>query len=278
MYQLLLVSVVWALSLNVIGVYLAPVVDPYFAVLSRVILACCVFLPLMRKVTLDIARSLMLIGAFQFGMTYILLYLSYQYLTVVEILLFTTTTPIFVALMGDISQKTIQSKRWMAALLAVFSAVLMRFQWDSALSFWHGFGLLQLANASFAFGQVRYAQLQKRQPHSAQQGFIWFFVGALLITLPAFVLLGDVTRLPQAPQTWAALLFVGVFATALGQFFWNQGATKVDVGTLAVMNNAVIPIGIVLNLIFWDKPQSISILLCGSALMVAALWLNNRTT
>lgn len=46
MRYLLFVTVLWAFSFNLIGEYLAGQVDSYFAVLTRVLLAGLVFLPL----------------------------------------------------------------------------------------------------------------------------------------------------------------------------------------------------------------------------------------
>lgn len=48
MRYLIFVTLLWAFSFNLIGVYLAGQVDSYFAVLTRVILAGLVFLPFTR--------------------------------------------------------------------------------------------------------------------------------------------------------------------------------------------------------------------------------------
>jgi hypothetical protein len=38
-------------------------------------------------------------------------------------------------------------------------------------------------------------------------------------------------------------------------FFWNKGVTKVNTGSLAIMNNALIPVGLIINLVIWNKGQ-----------------------
>jgi len=52
-----------------------------------------------------------------------------------------------------------------------------------------------------------------------------------VIALPAFLLFGDAQHLPEAPQQWAVLLFLGLCSTALGMYWWNKGACLVNGGT-----------------------------------------------
>src|SRR5690606_9808879 len=91
MPYLIAVTLLWALSFSLIGEYLAGQVDSYFAVLTRILLACVLFLPLLRlhRLPRSMAPGLLAVGALQFGVTYICLYLSFELLTVPEVLLFT---------------------------------------------------------------------------------------------------------------------------------------------------------------------------------------------
>jgi drug/metabolite transporter (DMT)-like permease len=45
---------------------------------------------------------------------------------------------------------------------------------------------------------------------------------------------------------------MGLLATA-GQYWWNKGGTLVDGGTLAVMNNLHVPVGLLINLLIWNQ-------------------------
>ena len=65
-------------------------------------------------------------------------------------------------------------------------------------------------------------------------------------------------------------------ASGLGYYWWNKGATLVNPGALAVMNNALIPAGLVVNLLLWGKAADVPRLLLGALLMSLALWLNER--
>ncbi|MCL8054453.1 hypothetical protein M8833_34465, partial [Pseudomonas aeruginosa] len=64
---------------------------------------------------------------------------------------------------------------------------------------------------------------------------------------------GDPQRQPAGELQWGVLVWMGLLATALGQFWWNKGATEVDAGTLAVMNNLHVPVGLLLNLLIWNQ-------------------------
>src|SRR5690606_34982173 len=91
MWVLWIVTAVWAFSFSLIDVYLSGNVDSYVAVFIRVALAFLLFLPLLRPRSLPLSKVMALtaIGCLQLGMTYLLLYHSFLYLTVAEVLLFT---------------------------------------------------------------------------------------------------------------------------------------------------------------------------------------------
>ncbi|KES22914.1 MULTISPECIES: carboxylate/amino acid/amine transporter [Pseudomonas] len=277
MPYLLFVTVLWAFSFSLIGEYLAGQVDSYFAVLTRVLLAGAVFLPLTRwrGVAPRFIGGVMLVGALQFGITYVCLYQSFRVLTVPEVLLFTVLTPLHVALIDDALNRRFNPWALLAAAVAVLGAAIIRYDGVSG-DFIEGFLLLQLANATFAAGQVLYKHLVARYPSDIPQyrRFGYFFVGALLVALPGWVLLGNPAKLPTTEVQWLVLLFMGLLATALGQFWWNKGATLVDGGTLAVMNNLHVPVGLLINLLIWNEHADLARLALGGGVIVASLWVN----
>ena len=69
------VTVLWAFSVSLIGVYLAGKVDSDFAVLMRVAIAALVFIPFTRWQGLPhkLIAGFWLAGALQFGITYLCL-------------------------------------------------------------------------------------------------------------------------------------------------------------------------------------------------------------
>ncbi|WP_300626971.1 carboxylate/amino acid/amine transporter [Pseudomonas sp.] len=277
MGYLLVVTLIQAFSFSLIGEYLAGHVDSYFAVLVRVLLAGLIFIPLTRWRSVEPAfmRSMLIIGALQFGVTYVCLYLSFRVLTVPEVLLFTILTPLHVTLIEDALNRRFNPWALVAALVAVAGAAVIRFD-QITPNFLMGFLLLQLANFTYAAGQVMYKHLVARypsdQPHYRRFGF--FYLGALLVVLPAFLLFGKADFLPQAPLQWGVLVFLGLVSTALGMYWWNKGACLVNGGTLAVMNNLHVPVGLLLNLLIWNQHEPLGRLALGGLVILGAVWVS----
>lgn len=206
MGYLIIVALIQAFSFSLIGEYLAGHVDSYFAVLARVLLAGLVFLPLTRwrQVEPRFMRSMLLIGALQYGITYVCLYLSFRVLTVPEVLLFTILTPLHVTLIEDALNRRFNPWALLAALVAVAGAAVIRFDSISG-DFFIGFLLLQLANFTYAAGQVLYRHLVARHPSDLPhyKRFGYFYLGALIVVLPAFLLFGNAQHLPSTEvQCW----------------------------------------------------------------------------
>ncbi|MDD0844864.1 DMT family transporter [Pseudomonas sp. Gutcm_11s] len=279
MRYLLVVTALWAFSFSLIGEYLAGRVDSDFAVLARVLIAALVFLPftLWRGLPWRLLAGFWLAGALQFGITYLCLYRSFQVLTVPEVLLFTVLTPIYVTLLDDALARRFSPWALVAALVAVGGGVIIRFdklEGDYLL----GFILLQVANATFAAGQVLCRRLllhyQPMQP--LHRFFGHFFLGALVLALPSFLLFGNPDKLPQTFVQWGVLAWMGLFATALGLYWWVKGSTQVDAGTLAIMNELHVPAGLLVNLLIWNRDFDLPRLAAGGAVILAAMWLNQR--
>lgn len=255
MALLWLITLLWAFSFSLIGEYLAGQVDAYVAVASRMALALLIFLPFWRRLNWRLAATLMLIGAIEIGIMYLFLYQSYQYLKVPELLLFTIFTPLYISLFSDIFARRLPKQFWAPALLAVAGAAVIRWT-DLSDDYWRGFLLIQAANACFAFGQVWYRHLNQHInqrlniPHKTR--FSWFFLGALCITLLATALLGDTSKLPTTQVQFSVLLWLGIVASGLGYLAWSYGSTKVSAQQLAVMNNMLIPAGILVNVFIWQ--------------------------
>jgi len=277
MPYLLAVTVLWAFSFSLIGEYLAGRVDSDFAVLARVAVAALVFLPftLWRGLPRRLLAGFWLAGALQFGVTYLCLYRSFQVLTVPEVLLFTVLTPIYVTLLDDALARRFSPWALVAALVAVGGGVVIRFERLEG-EYLIGFLLLQLANLTFAAGQVLCRQLLMRYPteQPLHRFFGHFFLGAMVLVVPSFLLFGNPDKLPQTALQWGILLWMGLFATALGLFWWVKGSVRVDAGTLAVLNELHVPAGLLVNLLIWNRDADLPRLAVGGAIILASLWLN----
>jgi carboxylate/amino acid/amine transporter len=270
---LIAVTLLWAFSFSLIGVYLAGQVDAYFAVLLRVLLALLVFLPFMRRVQPSLALKLLALGAVQLGLMYLFYYQSFLLLTVPEVLVFTIFTPVYITLLYDALQRRFRYRFLLAALLAVVAAAIMRYQ-GLTQDYWLGFAVVQGANLCFAFGQVGYKLLLAQRPSALQQHqlFGWFYLGAAIVVLPAWWLLGS-AQYPQSATQWSILLWLGLVASGGGYYYWNKGATLVSSGMLAVMNNMLIPAGLLVNIVLWNRNENLLSLGIGSILLILSCML-----
>lgn len=271
-------TLLWAFSFSLIGVYLAGQVDAWFSVLMRVALAMVVFLPFLkfRSVKKSLALKLMAVGAVQLGVMYGFYYQSFLFLTVPEVLLFTVMTPLFVTLLNDALEKRFNGWFFVAALIAILGAVAIRYDGISS-DFVIGFFIVQAANLCFASGQVFYKRVMANEPSLSQHTvFGFFFIGAFIVAVLSFLIFGDMSKLPQTNLQWGILTYLGVVASGLGYFAWNKGATLVNVGALAVMNNLLIPAGILVNVVIWNRDADIVRLSVGAAIILLALVINQK--
>jgi carboxylate/amino acid/amine transporter len=279
MGYLFAVTLLWAFSFSLIGVYLAGQVDAWFSVLMRIALATLVFLPFLsfKKTPKPLAIKLMLIGAIQLGAMYSFYYHSFLYLSVPEVLLFTVMTPIYITLLNDAIEKHFNPRFFVIALIAVCGALAIRYESINS-NFLMGLLLVQAANMCFATGQVTYKRLMSNSTLDHKTVFGWFFIGALLVATVCYVLFGNTDKLPSTPIQWGVLIYLGIVASGLGYFGWNKGATLVNVGALAAMNNVLIPAGIVVNVLIWNREADILRLSIGGGIILAALLLNQIST
>ncbi len=275
MGYLVAITILWAFSFSLIGVYLAGQVDAYFSVLTRVALATVIFLPFIRRVPLALAVKLMVLGAIQLGCMYVFYYKSFLLLSVPEVLIFTILTPVYVTLIYDLLQRRFSYRYLVTALVAVLGAAIIRYSTIGSEIF-TGFLVVQGANICFAIGQVGYKVLLQREdlPLPQRAIFGYFYLGALAVTTATWFLFGNPAKLPTTSLQWEILLYLGLVASGLGYFFWNKGATKVDAGTLAIMNNALVPAGLLVNLLIWNRDANLTRLCIGGAVLLFSLVLH----
>lgn len=277
MRYLVAVTFLWAFSFSLIGVYLAGHVDVYFAVLTRITLALLLFAPMLRPRATGrfAALGLMVVGAVQIGLMYLFFYQSFLFISVPEVLLFSIVTPVYITLLEDSLAGRFAPRYLLVALLAVAGAAVIRYT-GVGESVWRGFFFMQGANFCFALGQVGYRRLAPRLaagvPLRAQ--FAWFFVGAWPVAAVSFAWFGNPRALPDTPVEWGVLLWLGIVASGIGYYAWNRGAARVDAGALAVMNNALIPAGLVVNLVIWNHGADLPRLAAGALVIGAALVVN----
>lgn len=281
MAYLWFVTILWAFSFSLIGVYLSGHVDNYFSVFSRVLLAGLVFLPFIRfaGTPVSLAVKLMLIGGVQLGVMYFFFYSAFGFLSVPEVVLFTVFTPIYITLLYDLMKRRFTFWYLVTAALAVAGAVVIRYN-QLSHDFIVGFLVVQGANICFALGQVGYKHVMEKAADTDLESlpqhtvFGFFYIGALIVAIFGLLAWGDFSRLPATPVQWGVLLWLGIAASGLGYFLWNKGATLVNQGALAIMNNALVPAGLLVNLMIWNRDADLLRLFIGGAMILFALWFN----
>lgn len=274
MLILTFVTVLWAFSFSLIGVYLSADVDPYIAVFIRMLLATALLLPFLRLRNISVSYALKLasIGAVQIGVMYILLYHAFLFLSVPEVLLFTIFTPLYITLLDEalINRKSIPIQWWIAAVLSVLGAAVIRYAQPSG-DFWFGFLLIQGANLTFAVGQVAYKRYAKNNPRQQIHEYALFFIGALIVSGLGSLLFADWSRIPTSWTHWAVLLWLGIGASGVGYLLWSMASKRVNIAQLATMNNLLIPAGILINVLVWGSTINWPQFICGAFIIAIAI-------
>lgn len=135
---------------------------------------------------------------------------------------------------------------------------------------------MQLANIFFAIGQVGYKRLMEVHPIPQHYAFSWFYLGAVVVSLIGALCFADWQKMPTTSLQWGVLLWLGIGASGIGYFMWNYGATQVDAGTLAIMNNMMVPAGLLVNFSIWQQHPNWPSFIIGASLIVASLWIHRR--
>ena len=277
MNKLIFVTFLWAFSFSLIGEFLAGKVDSYLAVFVRVTLASLVFLPFtkFRGVNPKLALGIMAIGAVQIGLMYLCYYNSFLYLSVPEVALFTIFTPFYVTLIYDAFSFKFRPLYLFSVGVAVFGALIIKYGAinEGAIK---GFLLVQGANICFGAGQSAYKALLERYDVDQKKVFGYFHFGAFFVAVIAFITLGNPAKFHVDLTQTLVLLWLGAVASGVGYFMWNKGACEVDSGVLAIMNNALIPAAIIVNLVFWQKDTNLTRLILGAVIMYISLLIHNR--
>ena len=276
---LLLVSLLWAFSFGLIKHLSGGGIDGAFLSATRLGLALLVFLPFLRLRGLAPRTALALagIGAVQFGLMYLAYNESFRFLAAHEVALLTLTTPVFVTLLADAFDRTFRARALLAACLAVLGGAAIVIKSAPTVGTVTGVVFIQLSNLAFALGQILYRRL--RAQHAALRDrdvFALLFAGAFVVALAA-TFTRDVSVDLKTPQL-LVILYLGLVASGLGFFLWNLGATRVTAGTLAVMNNAKIPLAVAVSLLVFGESADLTRLAAGGALLGAAVWLAERRT
>jgi len=274
MLYLFISTIIWAFSFSIIGNYLSPFIDPWSLSLLRIIISFLIFLPFAnfkidRKRMVNIAG----IGAIQIGIMYSFYFNAFRFISVEKILLFTIFTPIYVTLISDLFQKKVQKVFLFLSLFSVLGSLIIRITEVEFLDL-KGFILIQGANFSFALGQVlyrRYIKMDSKSDYNLNE-FVYFYFGALIIASLGSLIMIDSITFPKSLVQWLLVFWLGAIASGVGYYLWNRGAILVSSGTLAVMNNLIIPLGLFIEIIFFSRSINMETYLIGTLIIIFSIY------
>jgi drug/metabolite transporter (DMT)-like permease len=272
---LIAVSVLWALSFGLIAQVSG--LGATFVTAARTLLAVLVFLPFVRTRGLGGRDLLALagIGALQFGLMYVLYIGSYRWLHPAEVALFTIFTPLFVTLCNGILVRRLSWVFLVSAGLAVAgTGICLWTSLDRPGLLW-GFLLMQASNACFAMGQILYRRFAPGTGKADHELMGILYLGAAVVAVAlALPSVRWDKVVAMTPGQLGILLYLGAVASGVGFFLFNAGARRTDVGTLAIFNNAKIPLAILASALVFHERVDWPRLAAGGAVIAAALALN----
>ena len=278
MGYLITVSLLWAFSFGLIKVGLSDL-DSTAVATVRLALATLIFLPFFRPnlAPKPIRLRLVTIGAFQFGLMYVLYIAAFRYLQAYEVVMFTIFTPIYIVLLESALDRRLNRPAMIAAALALCGAGIMKWRLGMSPYGMIGFFLMQGSNLCFAVGQIAYRRIRLDWKDGKDgQHFAWLYIGAVLAAGLISLGVSDWGAFRPSNDQWLALFYLGTLASGLGFFGWNLGATKVNAGTLAVFNNLKIPLAVTVSLTVFRETTHIPKLIAGAAFMAIALYVTER--
>ena len=277
MIYLATVSLIWAFSFGLIGSSLSGV-DSFLVATLRLGVASLVFLPFLRIKGLGKIECLRLIayGSIQFGLMYACYMKAYQYIPSHVVAIFSILTPVYVVLIHDLMKRTFFNRYIWVALLSVLGAASIKVKSVPSGDIWIGFGLMQAAGITFAFGQVAYRDWKKANAQVPDQAVFGLLAFGGFICVGGFsLLLTDFAAVEITLNQWQSIIYLGCVASGLGFFLWNKGATRSNPGALAAFNNAVVPLAVIISLLVFGESETLDLenllrLFVGSVLIIGA--------
>tara|TARA_R110001583_G_scaffold195481_2_gene374081 strand:+ start:2185 stop:3033 length:849 start_codon:yes stop_codon:yes gene_type:complete len=278
-------TLIWAFSFGLIGNTLKGI-DPLQIADTRLLFALIAFLPFikLRSTNGKEKWQLILLGALQYGVMYTCYLSAFRFLPSHLVALFSVFTPLYIVIFNDLRQRCFTPWYLLATILSVIGAAIIKMGNIDSSDIWIGFGLMQIANMAFAFGQIYYRDWKQERPHISDSSVFGFlYLGAAVFTTIVTILISQQSPIPlnASPTQWFVLVYMGLIASGLGFFLWNKGGTQTSVGVLATFNNAVVPLAMFASLFVFGEAKGGSSeelvrLAIGSLLIAAALLIAKR--
>jgi len=265
MVYLITASIIWSFTFGLIKYNLANL-DANFIAFLRSLFALPIPLFFLKTSNLDKKQILtfIVLGAIQYGIMYLSWTRSFFYINAHLVGLFTAMTPLYITLISAISQKRLS---WLNVFTSTASFIAISIiyynDFNSVPGLLQGFILVQIADISFAFGQLTYKSFRDKLPRlQDHEVFALMMFGSTIVTAIATASSNGWDFFAKiSPEQFGIILYLGIVSTGLCLFLWNKGACMVNNGTLAIMNNLKIPLGVLVSIfIFQEKADLIKVI------------------
>ena len=204
--------------------------------------------------------SLMIIGAIQYGLMYLLVLRAYQYLDAHQVVLFTVTTPLYVYFFDAMDRRYFSIRHFLIAILALIGGVLIYQVHTMSHNVLYGFCLVQAADICFSYGQVAYRKIRHLNPDVLDQEiYAFLFLGASVLSSIPMICFNSWQNIQDLSfKQTLIILYLGVIASGVCFFWWNKGALKVHPVVLAVFNNLKLPLATIVSIVFFHEELKIN--------------------
>jgi len=238
--------------------------DLNFFTFLRILFALPLFLLVVdiTKLSKKLILSFVLLGSIHYGVSYIVWVKSYFYADadINYLILFMSTTPIYVALISMINQGKLS---YVNLFTSVISFLSILFIYNDRLSLntkiFQSFAFAQLGNFCFAYGQVTYKRLQEKLLEVKDSDvFALMLFGALVIVIIATTASNGWNFLARVSyKEFGVIFYLGTVLSGICMFLWNKGACMVNDGTLAVMINLRFSLDALVSIIIFQEKNDL---------------------
>ncbi|MCX6112680.1 MAG: EamA family transporter [Proteobacteria bacterium] len=279
MFYLLIASFIWAFSFGLIKGKLTDL-DPSLVSFLRIFISFIIFIPVFKFKKINNPKlliHLLVIGSIQFGLMYISYIYSFRYLKAYEVALFTILTPIYVTIINDLFNKRLDYMSLISAIVAIMGAWVIVYSRFEYMDFITGALMVQVSNICFAVGQIYYKKVMSKYPLiQSSDIFAVMYFGAL-ITTGLFTLTSvKWSSVSINSSQLMSLLYLGVVASGLGFYLWNVGILRSKISTLAVMNNAKIPLAVLCSIFVFSEHADWLRLIIGGSIMIISVVISEK--
>ncbi|MCP4970285.1 MAG: EamA family transporter [Arcobacter sp.] len=278
MIYLIIVSIIWALSFSLIKGSLTTI-DSNLVAFIPLGISFLIFLPFVKikNISKNLITQFIFIGFIQYGLMYVSYIYAYKFLEAYQVAILTIFTPIFIVIIYDLWEQKFRIIHLLTALLAVVGAGIVIYSDQTTAGIWKGILLIQISNLCFAFGQVYFKKVMvKNSDIKSIQIFALLYFGSVVVAGIFSFSFTDFSSITITANQWLSLIYLGVVASGIGFFLWNIGVTKVEAGSLAVLNNLKIPLAILFAFIILGESMDLVKLTIGSAIILIALFVNKK--